>query len=174
MKLKNKKILIFVADLFEDLELFYPKYRMLEEGAKILVAGVKEKETYHSKHGYPCIADLSFEKVEVNSFDALIIPGGYAPDKLRKNSKVLEIIKEFNVQKKLIAFICHAGWLPISAKVIKDVAATSYITIKDDMINAGAKWKDKAVVVDKNFISSRQPDDLPFFCLAIIDYLSRS
>lgn len=163
---------MFVADLYEDLELHYPKYRMIEEGFKVLIAGEKENETYQSKHEYKCVSDISFDKVNIDNFDALIIPGGYAPDKLRKNSKVLEIIKEFNAKEKLIAFICHAGWLVISAKVIKGVTCTSYITIKDDMENAGAKWVDRPVAVDKNFISSRFPDDLPQFCRAIIDFLS--
>lgn len=170
MNLQGKKILIYVAQDYEDLELLYPKIRMIEEGAKVVVAGPKEKETYKGKHGYPCQAEVSFEQVSAKDFDALIIPGGYAPDILRRLPKVLEITRQFNEQEKLIAFICHAGWIPISSKIIKGVKCTSYSAIKDDMINAGANWIDESVVVDRHFISSRFPDDLPSFCKAIIQF----
>lgn len=173
MELDNKHILIFVEDEYEDLELQYPKFRMLEAGAKVTIAGPKEKERYKGKHGYPCHSDISLDKVEVKDYDALIIPGGYAPDKLRKFPKAIEIIIQFNDAKKLIAFICHAGWLPISANVLKGIKCTSVSTIKDDLINSGANWVDEAVVVDQNFISSRSPHDLPKFCPAIIEYLSK-
>jgi protease I len=168
----NKNILIFVENLYEDLELQYPKIRLKEAGADVKVAGPKKGETYKAVHGLPCVADLSFDEVNVNQFDGLVIPGGYAPDKLRKNQKVLDIVKKFNEEDKLIAFICHAGWVPISAGVIDGVRCTSVQNIKDDLINAGAKWEDKEVVIDKHFISSRTPDDLPFFCPAIIEFLS--
>jgi protease I len=171
--MKDQKILMLVAEEYEDLELQYPKYRMMEEGARVLVAGKKSKETYKGKHGYPCQADLSIDEVKVDEFQAVIIPGGYAPDKLRRIPKVLEILKQFDSQQKLIAFICHAGWLPISAGIIKGVKCTSFSSIKDDMVNAGAHWVDEPVVVDRHFISSRFPDDLPQFCPAIIDYLAK-
>ena len=174
MSLKNLKILMFVAEQYEDLELQYPKYRLLEAGAKVTVAGPKANETYKGKHGYPCLSDMAFDKVNVNDFQALVIPGGYAPDKLRTLPKVQEITQKFYQQKKLIAFICHAGWIPISAKIIQGIKCTSYQTIKDDIINAGGKWMDAPVVIDKNFISSRFPDDLPQFCTAIIEYLESS
>jgi len=168
-----KKILIFVADEYEDLELQYPKYRMLEAGFTVKIAGLKENEIYKGKHTYPCKSDISFDSVKVHDFDALIIPGGYAPDRLRRIPKVLEITKQFHEQQKLIAFICHAGWVPISAKIIKGIKCTSFSAIKDDMINAGVYWVDEAVVVDKHFVTSRSPEDLPQFCPAIIDYLNR-
>lgn len=173
MKSKNQKILLFVADEYEDLELQYPKYRLREEGKKIIVAGEKKEIVYKGKHGYPCIADAAFEEIRVNDFDALVIPGGYAPDKLRKIPKVLEITQKFDQEKKLIAFICHAGWIPISAKILKGIQCTSYISIKEDILNAGGKWVDKAVVIDQHFISSRFPEDLPDFCSAIIHYLDQ-
>ena len=174
MQSQKKKILIFVADDYEDLELQYPKYRLLEAGKQVVVAGEKKGNVYKSKHGYPCKADMSFEEVSVDAFSALIIPGGYAPDKLRTIPQVLEITQQFNTQKKLIAFICHGGWVPISAKILKGISCTSYPAIKDDVINAGAKWLDEAVVVDQHFISSRSPEDLPYFCPAIINYLSEN
>lgn len=172
MSLSGKKILIFVGPEYEDLEVQYPKYRLIEAGAEVIIAGQKAKETYHGKHGYPCQADISFDEVNVSEYAALVIPGGYAPDKLRRLPKVLEITKQFNEKEKLIAFICHAGWVPISAKVISGVKCTSFSAIKDDMVNAGARWVDEAVVMDGHFISSRKPEDLPQFCPAIIQYLS--
>ena len=169
----TKKVLIFLADEYEDLELQYPKFRLMEAGMKVSLAAEKRDHIYKAKHGYPAQADLTFDEVNVDEYDALIIPGGYAPDKLRKIPKVLEITKKFDEQKKLIAFICHAGWVPISAKVIKGVKCTSTKTIKDDMVNAGAVWVDEAVVTDRHFITSRSPDDLIKFCPAIIEYLNK-
>lgn len=172
MKAKPQKILLFVADEYEDLELQYPKYRLREAGKKVVVAGEK-KESYKGKHGYPCTADVTFKEIRVDDFDALVIPGGYAPDKLRKIPRVLEITRKFASQKKLIAFICHAGWIPISAKILKGIRCTSYISIKEDILNAGGKWMDKSVVIDRHFISSRFPEDLPDFCSAILSYLAQ-
>jgi protease I len=171
MSLNNQKVLILVANTFEDLELHYPKIRLTEEGAEVVVAGAKAKEIYKGKYGVPCQADISFDDVNVADYSCLIIPGGYAPDKLRVNSKVLEITKQFHSQQKLIAFICHAGWVPISANVLKGIKCTSVNTIKDDMVNSGADWVDAAVVHDKHFVSSRTPKDLPMFCSTIIQAL---
>jgi protease I len=172
MKTKPQKILLFVADEYEDLELQYPKYRLREAGKKVVIAGEK-KESYKGKHGYPCTVDVTFKEIRVDDFDALVIPGGYAPDKLRKIPKVLEITSKFASQKKLIAFICHAGWIPISARILKGVRCTSYISIKEDILNAGGKWVDKSVVIDRHFISSRFPEDLPDFCSAILNHLAQ-
>jgi protease I len=174
MKLEGKKVLILVENVFEDLELFYPRYRLMEEGAKVIVAGPKAKEEYKSKHGYPCRADVAFQEVKEGEFDAIVIPGGYAPDKLRRYQPVLELVSQFNQKGKPIAFICHAGWVPASAKVLKGVKCTSCVSIKDDLSNAGAYWVDEPVVVDRHFISSRSPDDLPYFCPAIIDMLTHA
>lgn len=171
MRLQGKKILIFVAEGFEDLELFYPKYRLIEEGAEVHIAGCKENETYHSKHGYPCKSDMDFEKVQVPTFDALIIPGGQAPDKLRALPDVIEITQQFHQEGKLIACICHGGSVLVSAGILQGVRCTSFHSIKDDIINAGATWIDNSVVSDKNIISSRCPDDLPHFTSAIIAHL---
>lgn len=173
-KLDGQKILIFVENVFEDLELLYPRYRLLEEGAKVVVAGPKAKEIYQSKHGYPCQADISFQDAKTSEFDALVIPGGYAPDKIRRNQTALDLVRQFNQKGKPIAFICHAGWVPISAKVLKGVKCTSHYSIKDDLMNAGANWIDESVVIDRHFISSRTPDDLPYFCPALIDMLAHS
>ena len=173
-KLEGQKILIFVDNIFEDLELLYPRLRLMEEGAKVVIAGPKAKEIYKSKHDYPCQADIAFQDVRVEEFDALVIPGGYAPDKMRRHQAAIEIVRKFHQQQKPIAFICHAGWVPVSANVLKGVKCTSFYSIKDDMINAGANWVDEPVVVDRHFISSRTPEDLPYFCPALIDELAKS
>ena len=171
--LENLSILMYVENQFEDLELFYPRYRMMEEGAKVVIAGPKAKESYQSKHGYPCQSDIAFQDVKEADFSAIIVPGGYAPDKIRQYQAALDLIQHFHHKGKPIAFICHAGWVPASANVLKGVKCTSYPTIKDDLINAGAQWVDEAVVVDRHFVSSRKPDDLPYFCPAVIDVIRR-
>lgn len=172
-KLEGKKVLILVENLYEDLELHYPRYRLLEEGAKVIVAGPKAKEIYQSKHSYPCQADIAFQEVKEEDFDAVIIPGGYAPDKMRKYPVVMEFIRQSHLRQKPIAFICHAGWVPASSKVMNGIKCTSCFSIKEDLINAGAVWVDAPVVVDKHFISSRNPDDLPDFCQAIIEAMNQ-
>lgn len=171
-KLDGKKILIFAEDMFEDLELLYPKIRLTEEGADVTVAGKEKDLTVTGKNGHPVTTDVSWNNVEASDYDALVIPGGYGPDKLRRHDRVIELTKQFNDSKKLIAFICHAGWVPISAGIVKGKKLTSFFSIKDDLVNAGAEWKDESMVEDGNFISSRNPGDLPDFCKGIINYLS--
>ncbi|AFN74329.1 intracellular protease, PfpI family [Melioribacter roseus P3M-2] len=171
--LDGKKILMFVDDVYEDLELWYPKLRMIEEGALVTVAGPESGKIYRGKNGYPCKADVSYNDVEEKDFDGLIIPGGFAPDKLRRVEKVLDLTRRFHENGKLVAHICHAGWIPISAKIMKGFKCTSTPGIKDDIENAGAVWIDEPVVVDRHMISSRRPDDLPAFCKAIIEFLSK-
>jgi len=165
--LTNKKVLILVEAIYEDLELWYPKIRLIEEGAQVIVAG-PEKKTYQGKNGYPCTPDAIIAEIDVRDFAALIIPGGFAPDKLRRYPRVLEIVRQFHDAKKPIAFICHAGWVPISAKILRGRKVTGVAAIKDDLENAGATYLDQPVVVDGNLISSRTPADLPDFCRAII------
>lgn len=166
-----KNVLILVHEIYEDLELWYPKIRMEEAGFKTTVAGPEANKTYSGKHGYPCKSDISFDQIDPNTFAALIIPGGFAPDKLRRIPKVLETVQQIHAAKKTIAFICHAGWVPISAKILKNRHVTGVAAIKDDLENAGAKYSDKSVVVDENLITSRTPADLPDFCKAILKAL---
>lgn len=170
--LNGIKILMFVDDYYEDLELWYPKLRLTEAGAKVIIAGEDEGKVYKGKNGYPCKSDVSFNNLKSEDFSALVIPGGFMPDKLRRYPKVLSLTSEIFSQGKLVAHICHAGWIPISAKIVKGYHCTSTPGIKDDLENAGAFWSDAEVVIDRNMISSRRPDDLPAFCRAIISYLT--
>lgn len=173
LPLEGKRVLCFVGDIYEDLELWYPKLRLIEEGATVIVAGPEANKVYEGKNGYPCKSDASYNDIEEKDFDGLVIPGGFAPDKLRRDKKVLQLTKQFNDSGKLVAHICHGGWITISAKIMKGYRCTSTPGIKDDIENAGAIWVDESVIIDRNMISSRRPDDLPDFCRAIIEFLAR-
>ena len=171
--LDGKRYLMFVEDIYEDLELWYPKLRLIEAGAHVTVAGPKAEHTYHGKHTYPCRSDAAIADMEAANFDGLVVPGGFMPDKLRRDPKVLSLTRDFAEGGKPVAAICHGGWIPISAGVYKKVRVTGSLGIKDDLVNAGAIWEDSPVVVDRNFISSRKPDDLPDFCRAIIGWIAK-
>ena len=169
--LVGKLILTVVDDLYEDLELWYPKYRLIEAGAKVIVAAPEAHKKYLGKNGYPCISDAAINDMNASDFDGLVCPGGFMPDKLRRDEHVKQLIRDFNTQEKLIAAICHGGWMPISAGVYKGVRVTGSPGIKDDLINAGALWEDSPAVIDRHFVSSRKPDDLPDFLRAILQVL---
>ena len=171
MRLSGKNIALFVADIFEDLEFWYPYYRMREEGAEVVVIG-PTRNPYRGKKGLQASADQAISAVKTDEFHALIIPGGYAPDHMRRVPEMVRFVKEIHSEGKPVAAICHAGWMLASAGILEGRRATSFFAIRDDMVNAGAKWVDQEVVVDKNIITSRKPDDLPAFCKAIIDSLS--
>ncbi|MEE9583992.1 MAG: type 1 glutamine amidotransferase domain-containing protein [Candidatus Brocadiales bacterium] len=171
MELKGKRALILVDDDYEDLEGWYPKLRLLEAGAEVVVAG-PEKRVYHGKNGgYPMPTDRRVDEIDWKEFDAVIIPGGYAPDKLRRYDSVLKVVKAMCDDGRVVAPICHGAWVPISAGVVRGKKMTCYYAIKDDLVNAGAVYEDKVVVVDGNMISSRCPADLPSFLKAIISVL---
>ncbi len=171
MTLQGTTVLFFAAPLYEDLELWYPKIRLEEEGARTVVAGLGER-TYQGKRGYPITVDASVDDVAARDFDGLVIPGGYAPDILRRSPRVLQLVREIFEAGKPVAFICHAGWVPISAGILRGKRGTSVGAIKDDLVNAGLLWEDSPVVVDGNLISSRTPADLPAFSKALIGALS--
>ena len=171
--LENKRILIIVGDIYEDLELWYPKLRLIEAGAEVVVAGPEADTVYAGKNGYPCKSDAALSEVDPSTFDGLVVPGGFMPDKLRRNQGVLDIVRHFHQAEKLVAAICHGGWIPISAGVYRGIRVTGSPGIKDDLVNAGAVWEDAAVVVDGHHVTSRKPDDLPEFCKAIIRQLDR-
>lgn len=167
----QKKIAMLVENLYEDIEFWYPYYRMKEEGAEVKVIGTGSAEAYRGKRGLEVKPDLVVDKVNSEEFDAVIIPGGYCPDYLRRYPSVLNFVKEMFNKGKVVAAICHAGWVLISAGIIRGRKVTCFKSIKDDVINAGALYLDQRVVRDGNLITSRFPDDLPFFCKEIISAL---
>jgi protease I len=173
MDLKGTKVLILAGPDFEDRELFYPLYRLQEEGAFVMVAGIGET-TYKGKYGVPVSVDGQCGDFVEQSWDAVIVPGGWAPDKIRANEHALEIIRRAARSHTAVAAICHGGWVLASADVVRGKTVTSYANIKDDLIHAGASWVDREVVVDGNIITSRCPSDLPAFCREIIKVMSRA
>lgn len=164
LSLSGRRVLAFVGEVYEDLELWYPKLRLIEAGAEVVLAGPEARENYCGKWGYPCTSDVAIADIESSDFDALLVPGGFMPDKLRRDRDVLRLVREFQADLKPIAAICHGGWIPISAGVYRGVRVTGSPGIQDDLVNAGALYEDAAVVVDGNHVSSRRPDDLPDFC----------
>jgi protease I len=170
--LQTHRILLFVGDDYEDLELWYPKLRLEEAGAATTLAGQKSGVTYRGKHGYPCTSETAIADVRSQDFTGVVIVGGWMPDKLRRDGDVLKLVREFNQARKMIASICHGPWINISAGICKGVKMTSTPGIRDDLVNAGAQWVDAPVVVDGHVISSRRPPDLPAFGEAIVEYLA--
>lgn len=167
MDLSGKKVLLIAGPAYEDRELFYPYYRCLEAGADVKVAGIGEKQ-YTGKYGVPIEVDGSAEEFARQKWDAVIVPGGWAPDKIRANEAALEIIRNTIKQGGVVASICHGPWVLASADVIKGKKVTSYKNIRHDLINAGANWVDQEVVIDGNIVTSRTPADLPAFMKAVI------
>ncbi|HTS88537.1 MAG TPA: type 1 glutamine amidotransferase domain-containing protein [Gemmatimonadales bacterium] len=173
MSLEGRKVLIFAAPLYEELELWYPKIRLEEEGATTTVAGIGDPVYYGKRGSYPVTVDVHVDSVRAEDFEGLVIPGGFAPDQLRRVPRVLSLTREIFEAGKPLAFICHAGWVPISAGILRGRRGTSVGAIRDDLVNAGLHWEDAAVVVDGNLISSRTPADLPAFMKALIAALGR-
>ena len=165
---QGKSFLIFVGDDYEDLELWYPRLRLLEAGASVVVAGVEANKVYVGKNGYPCKSDAAIAAMTSADFAGVVLVGGWMPDKLRRLDDVKRLVRELSDAGKVIAAICHGGWMAISADIYRGVRVTGSPGIKDDLINAGAIWEDAEVVVDRHFISSRKPDDLPAFMEAIL------
>ena len=142
MPLTGKRFLFFTGDVYEDLELWYPKLRLIEAGATVVVAGEKARHHYEGKHGYPCVSDAALSDMRAADFDGLVVPGGFMPDRLRATPTCCNCSRDFDAQRKLIAAICHGGWIPISAGVYRGVRVTGSLGIKDDLVNAGAIWED--------------------------------
>jgi protease I len=170
--LAGVRILALVGDDYEDLELWYPKLRIEEAGGHVTVAGELPGRTYSGKHGYPCASDAGLADMEAADFQGIVLPGGWMPDRLRRDERVLDLVRECAATGKLVAAICHGGWIAISAGVYRGVRVTGSLGIKDDLVNAGAIWEDAPVVVDRHFVSSRKPADLPAFMAAIIEMLA--
>ncbi|NLG93714.1 MAG: type 1 glutamine amidotransferase [Clostridiales bacterium] len=170
---KGLKAACFIANDFEDLELWYPVLRLREEGVTVHLIGEKAGEKYIGKYGVPATSDYAFGDIAIEDYDALLVPGGWAPDRLRRFPEVIEMVRAMDRGNKPIGQICHAGWVLISAKILNGKNVTSTPGIKDDMENAGAKWLDKPVVVDGNIVSSRRPQDLPEYMKAFLSLLEK-
>lgn len=162
-KNKQKVAVILVEDIYQDMEVWYPNFRLQEAGVKTIIVGTGSKKEYKSKFGYPIVADTSADKIKVSQIDAVIIPGGYAPDILRRYPAMVNLVREADKQRKVIASICHGAWLLCSANILRGRTVTCFFAIKDDVIHAGAKYVDREVVVNKNLVTSRKPEDLPAF-----------
>lgn len=168
MELKGKKAVVFVEEQFNDQEFWYPYYRLLEAGADVVVCGSGRTSVFTGKSGTTAKADTDASSLSANNYDILIIPGGFAPDFMRRSKDMVDFVSKMDKEKKIIASICHGGWMLVSGKVLKGRKVTSFFAIKDDIENAGADWVDEEVVIDDNLITSRTPDDLPAFMRAVI------
>jgi protease I len=168
MELEGKRAAILAENLYEELELWYPYYRLKEEGAEVIVVGTGSSDTYTGKHGYPVKVNTTADKVNSEDFDCVVVPGGYAPDYMRRYPAVLKLVKDAFNQGKVVAAICHAGWVLVSAGILKGKRVTCYSAIRDDIVNAGAEYMDAEVVRDGNLITSRSPADLPAFMQEVI------
>jgi len=165
------KVAIFTEDLYEDVEFWYPFYRLKEAGHQTVVIGSGKKDTFNGKHGIPNRVDQSIRTADPGEFDALLIPGGYAPDRMRLHHEFAEFTRKIHDSGKVVASLCHGPWILVSAGIVKGRKMTSWPTLKDDIINAGGRYKDEEVVVDGNIITSRGPDDLPAFMREVIKAL---
>ena len=174
MELSGKRIALLAEDNYQELELWYPLLRFREAGAQVTVVGREKGLIHTSKLGYEVTTDAAASDIRPQDYDAVIIPGGYAPDLMRRNPAMVGLVRDAYHQGKVVAAICHAGWMLVSADIVRSKRLTSFISIKDDMVNAGANWVDETVVRDGNLITSRVPPDLPFFCKEIISTLSES
>jgi protease I len=170
--LAGKKVAIMIDMEYQELEVWYPYYRLKEQGAQVVRVAPKGRQTYPSKLGYPCESDVAARDVDGAEFDAVVVPGGWCPDYMRRDESMIRFIRQCADAKTVLAAICHGGWMLCCTDALKGRKATSFIAIKHDMINAGADWQDAECVVDGRLITARRPDDLPAFCRAIIEAVS--
>jgi protease I len=174
MELKGKKVAILVDQMYQEMEVWVPLYRLQEAGVETITVGAEAGKTYPSKLGYPCTAQKSYNEVSADDFDGIVVPGGFAPDHIRRHPKANKLVADINAQGKLVAAICHGPWVLCSAHgMLKGRKVTSFFAIKDDVVNAGAELSDEEVVVDGNLVTSRKPEDLPAFCLACVNVLKK-
>ena len=171
---KGKRVAVLVEKLYEDLELWYPVYRLREAGCDVKIVGPKEGETYLSKHGYPARSDVTASAVTAAEFDAIVIPGGYSPDHMRRHKSMVNLVRDAAREGKVLAAICHGPWMLCSGHCLKGRRVTGFYAIRDDVENAGGIWEDAAVVRDGNIVTSRTPDDLPAFMQGIFAALAES
>jgi protease I len=168
MELQGKKVAILVEDMYNEFEFWYPYYRLKEAGAEVVVVGTGKTAGYHSKVGLPAKEDVSADKVSAADFDGVVIPGGFAPDLMRRSAAMVKLVQDLNGRGKVVAAICHAGWMLASAEIVKGRRLTSFFSVKDDLVHAGGNWVDEEAVVDGNLVTSRTPNDLPAFMRAVI------
>jgi protease I len=168
MDLKKVRVAVLVEQQYQEMEVWYPVYRLREAGCTVTLVGPEADKTYPSKLGYPAKSDRSARDVTPDDFDVLVIPGGFAPDFLRRDEAVLKLVRRMAEQGKIIAAICHGPWVLCSTPALKGKRATCFFAIKDDVVNAGAKYQDAEVLRDGNLITSRKPDDLPAFLRTIL------
>jgi protease I len=173
MELQGKRIAILVDNMYQEMEVWYPLFRLQEAGAEVVTVGSAAGQTYTSKLGYPVKTMKSYDEVAASNFDGVVIPGGYAPDYIRRYPKAIEFVRHMDKGGKLVAAICHGPWVLCSTGILRGRRMTSFFAIKDDVTNAGASWDDSEVVVDRNLVSSRKPEDLPAFCRSCIAVLTR-
>ncbi len=171
MDLTGKNIAILVEDLYQEMEVWYPLYRLREAGAKVATLGTGKKE-YKSKLGYPVRADGDVHEAKATDYDGVVVPGGFAPDFMRRHEGPARFVREIFEAGKVVAAICHGLWIPASAGILKGKTATAFFAIKDDLVHAGANYVDKEVCVDGNLVSARKPDDLPAFLRETINLLA--
>jgi protease I len=169
--LKGARIAVLIENIYQDLELWYPVLRLRAAGAEVQIVGETAGKSYTGSHGYPAQAEVGAKDIRAEDFDGVVVPGGYAPDKMRRNPAMVDLVRALNREGKLVAAICHAGWMLAEADVVRGRRATSVANIRTDLINAGANWEDAEVVVDRNLVTSRTPSDLPAFGEAIVDAL---
>jgi protease I len=167
----GKRVAVLVEKLYEDLELWYPVLRLREAGCKVQIVGPKAGESYASKHGYPAKSDVAATDVKADDFDAIIIPGGYSPDHMRRHKAMVDLVIEGAKKGKVLAAICHGPWMLCSARCLKGKKVTGFFAIRDDVENAGGIWEDAPCVRDGNLVTSRTPDDLPAFMKGILEAL---
>ena len=167
MDLEGRKIAVLVADQYQELEVWYPLLRFREDGADTVTVGAEIAQTYLSKKGYPVVSDEAIADARVSDFDAVIIPGGWAPEALRQDPQMVRFVRDMHSAGKVVGAICHAGWMLVSAGIARGRRLTCYRAIKDDVIGAGGQYVDEQVVVEGNLITSRMPTDLPAFCREI-------
>jgi len=173
MTLTNQRVAVLIEQQYQELEVWYPVYRLREAGCAVKLVGPEAGKTYASKLGYPAVADQSAKDATADQFDAIVIPGGFAPDYIRRSEPMLKLVRDLFARKKPVAAICHGPWVLCSTPALKGRTATGFHSIKDDMVNAGATFVDKEVVVDGNVITSRKPDDLPAFVLALMEMMGK-
>jgi protease I len=171
MPIAENKVAVLVETIFNDQEFWYPYYRLKEAGAEVVVVGPKANQIYTGKAGTEITADVSAESVSADDFEGVVIPGGYAPDHMRRNPAMVQLVKDLFEAGKVVAAICHGGWMLASAKILEGRTVTSFFSIKDDLVHAGANFVDQEVVVDGKLITSRKPEDLPAFMRAVLSAL---